>query len=411
MTFDFALHTIPLLLRTFRYPLHPTVAQETTLGSWLRTCQQLYNAALQHRRDAWEHEKRQRQAATDRGVERKPAPIVTYNSQTAELTSLRSSDEIIASIPVEVERSALRRCDRAFQAFFRRVKAGQKPGYPRFRSLARYDSFEVGRVAPVGAQRGTRSAHVRIPKLGLVRFHEYRPLAGAIRNVTVRREATGRWFICFSCDLGATPPKVPAAEAVQNVVGIDVGLTSLVATSDGETIAAPRFFRKAEDQLAMRQQRLARRRRRGQKSTQGARVAQRLVAKAHAHVRQQRLDFARKLACVLVAKYDVIAVEDLNVKGLAAGVLAKSVTDAAWSTLVHAVACKAESAGKWCVAVDARGTSQRCSRCGIVVPKDLSVREHRCPCGYVVDRDVNAAQNVKALGTSVVLARVGCAAT
>ena len=395
------------MLRTFRYPLHPTAAQGATLVSWLGTCQQLYNADLQHRRDFWEHEKQQRQAALDRGIKRSHARSVTYKSQTAELTALRQSDPAwLGAVPVEIERSALRRCDRAFKGFFSRAKKGQTPGFPRFRSRDRYDSFDMGRVAPEDDDaRGTRSAHVSVPKLGLVKFNEYRPLKGKVRSTSIRRDA-GRWYVCFSCDVGAAPERVPALRAVENVVGIDFGLYSLIATSDGETVDAPRHFRKGEEQLAMRQQRVSRRFKRGKKQSAGYRTAKLLVAKAHAHVRQQRLDTARKLAAILVAKYDVIAMEDLNVKGLAGGMLAKSVNDAAWGVLRHAITCKAESAGRWCVLVDPRGTSQRCSRCGNTVEKDLSVRVHACDrCGYIADRDVNAALNVKTLGRSAVLAQ------
>ena len=386
------------MLRTFRYPLHPTIAQESTIDSWRVICQQLYNAALQHRRDAWEHEKRQRQLAEDRNEERGRTKSVTYATQTVELTAIRRGDALLDAMPLEAQRSALRRIDRAFVAFFRRCRSGETPGYPRFRSRDRYDSFDIGRVVPHDDEaRGSRSAHVRIPKLGLVKFHEYRPLRGRVLNTTVRRVA-GRWYICFQCDLGAAPAKKPVASAV----GVDVGLTSFATLSDGTAVENPRYFRRAEDQLAMRQQRLSRR----QRGSASRRRAKLLVAKAHERIKNQRLDFARKLVCALFTKYDLVAYEDLNIRGMVRamdGHLSKSINDAAWGVFVHALACKAESAGKWAVAVDPRGTTQRCSQCGVHVPKDLSVRVHVCGgCGLVLGRDENASRNILALGRSVV---------
>lgn len=380
--------------RTFRYPLHPTAVQEATLVSWLGICCTLYNAALQHRRDAWQHEKKQRQLAEDRGEAREKVRGVAYESQTKELTAVRATDAVVASLPIEALRSALRRVDRAFRAFFRRVKSGETPGHPRFRPRHRYDSFGIGRISPQsGDRRGTRSACVRIPNLGLVRFHEYRPLRGRVLNTEVRRTA-GKWYVCFSCDIGEAPEKKPVASAV----GVDVGLSTFGTLSDGTAIENPRHFREAEEQLAMRQQRLARRK----KGSNGRDRAKLLVAKAHQHVRQQRLDFARKLACALLAKYDLVAYEDLNIRGLMKTRMAKSIGDAAWGVFIHALVCKAEEAGRWAVAVDPRGTTQRCSSCGTHVPKDIGVRVHECSCGCVLGRDENAARNVLALGRSAV---------
>lgn len=383
------------MLRTFRYPLHPTAAQEAVLIGWLGVCCDIYNADLRHRRDAWEHEKRQRQLAEDRGEKRERVKMPSYQSQTAELALARQADASLEAVPSNILRSPLRRCQRAFDGFFRRCKAGETPGYPRFRARDRYDSFEIGRVSPHNDEsRGTRSARVRVPKLGLVRFHEYRSLKGTVLSTTVRRCA-GKWFICFACDVGAAPAKV----AVRNATAIDLGLTSFATLSDGTSIENPRYFRHAEGQLAVRQQRLARRKR----DSKGRRRAKLLVGKAHAHVRQQRLDFARKLACLLYASYDLVAYEDLNIRGMVRGSFAKSINDASWGLFIHALNCKAASAGRWAVPVNPRGTTIDCSGCGERVPKDLSVRVHACPqCGLTICRDVNAARNVLALGRSAV---------
>jgi len=361
------------LLRTFRYPAELTKAQSALFDEWLVRTQQLYNGALQHRRDAY----------------RRQGVSISYNRQTAELTELRAEDADWKAVPVEVARSPLRRVDRAYKAFFRRVKRGEKPGFPRFRSRDRYTSFDVGR-AKVSGNR------VHVPKAGWLKFKLYRPLQGKILNVTLRKES-GRWHVCFSCDLGAAPPKV----VVRQMVGIDVGLTTFATLSDGGEVAAPRLFRKGEDVLARRQQTLATKRR-GSKSRRRART---LVAKAHRHVRNQRLDFVRKLACELFGRYDLVAFEDLNIRGMVHGNLAKSIHDAAWGLFLRCLTDKAESAGRWAIPVDPRGTTQNCSACGTRVPKGLADRAHTCNCGLVLGWDLNAARNIEALGRSAAAVR------
>ena len=365
------------MVRTFRYPLHPTVAQETVLLSWLGQCCDLYNAALQERRDAW----------------RKQRVNLGRYDQHKSLTEWRRSDPEARAVPAWVQRSPLDRVDLAFKAFFRRCKAGQAPGYPRFRSKRRYDSFTVpasGRDIRVVGNR------VSLPKLPSIRFNQYRPLQGRILTVTVRRDSVGSWWVSFACDLGAAPPKV---EEPASVVGIDVGLKSLAVTSDGEVIENQRYSAASAEKLA-RAQRVLARRKRGSRSRERARVQ---VAKAHRHVQNQRLDYARKVAVSLVSKYDVISHEDLQIRAMSRGLFAKGIHDAGWGILLHCISCKAESAGKHVVAVDPRGTSQRCSGCGNTVPKDLGVRIHDCPaCGLRMDRDHNAAVNIRALGRGAV---------
>ncbi len=359
------------MIRSYRYPLRPTRAQEAVLVAWLGACCDLYNGALQERRDAW----------------RKQGRSVGLYDQTKSLTEIRRTDPAWAAVPVQVTRSALRRLDRAMKAFFRRCKAGQKPGFPRFRAKRRYDSFSF--LGPLRVEGG----RVHISKLGPVKFHEYRPLKGKVLDVIVRREATGRWYVVFQVDLGAAPLAVEP----RSTVGIDVGLRTLAALSTGEMVENPRHGEAAARQLAARQRDLARKR----KGSQSRRRAVVLVAKAHAKVQNQRIDHARKVAADLYNRFDAIAVEDLSISRMVHGNLAKAIHDASWGTLLHAMACKAESAGKILVKVDPWGTSQKCSGCGAAVPKDLSVRVHHCDrCGLTLDRDVNAARNIEALGRS-----------
>lgn len=357
------------MIRTFKYPLRPTVRQRAILESWLTLCRQLYNCALEQRRECW-------RMAIPKNI--------SYNYQTKELTEIRAADPVYGHLPVEAARSSLRALQHAFDGFFRRVREGDTPGYPRFKGKDRFSSFGIGRVKVEGKK-------VRVPNLGLVKFHLYRPIEGEIRDVRLCRQAD-RWFVCFSCDVGEAPAKVPVSKSA----GVDLGLNSFAVLSDGKRVENPRFFRKSEDLLARRQRALSTKKR-GSKSRFRAKI---LVQKAYAHVRNQRVDFARKLAAELFKTYDLIAYEDLNIQGLAKSRLSKSINDAAWGGFIRALVSKAECAGKWAVPVNPRGTSIRCSRCGDEVLKTLSERVHRCACGLTLDRDENAARNILALGRS-----------
>jgi putative transposase len=367
------------MIRAFRFPLLPNKSEESDLCRYLWACATLYNAALQERRDAW----------------KKHGVSVSIYDQMKSLTEIRANDPEWKAVPATVERSALRRLDRGFQAYFRRCKTGEKPGHPRFKSSKRYDSFACGCVPTV------RDNRVNIPGIGYVKFNQYRPLRGKVLDVIVKRES-GKWFVIFQCDLGAAPTQVDVATVPDSrIVGIDVGLRHLATLSTGETIANPRHGQKAAEDLARRQRTISRRKR-GSSSRKRAVL---LVQKACAKIANQRKDTAWKVAGDLVRRFDIIAYEDLTIANMVHGNLAKSIHDAAWRRLTHAITCKAEEAGKLSVAVDPRGTSQECSGCGATVRKKLSVRVHSCPeCGIVIDRDHNAGLNIKAraLGRSAV---------
>ncbi len=359
------------MIRTLRYPLRPNKAQEAKLEVYLLRCRQLYNAALEQRKDAY----------------RKQGKTLSRFDQQKDLTQLRQDDLDFAAVPATILRSSLRRLDLSYKSFFRRVKAGEKPGFPRFKGVDRYKSFSF-MLPPL-----VRDSRILVPKLGYVKFHEYRPIAGIPLDASIRKGARG-WYVCIQCDLGSAPPKSPPASHV----GIDVGLLHFATLSTGEHVENPRFFSKSEQILAQRQQTLARKIRRSL-SRKRQKV---LVARAHEHIRNQRLDFARKLAKLLFSRFDLVSYEELNIRGMVHSTLGKSINDAGWGMLTQAIACRAEEAGKWSVGVDPRGTSQRCSRCQCVVKKDLSVRTHDCPyCGLWLDRDQNAAINIDALGLSV----------
>lgn len=380
------------MIRTFKYRLHPNAEQAHAFDAWRQQCCDLYNAALEERNSHW-----QRRRTIERAVEalgqklsddEKKRWKISYITQCHQLTALRQEDPFWRGTPALAQRSALRRVERAFTAFFARCKRGEKPGHPRFRAKRRYDSFEIGRVS-------VKKDRVHIPKLGHVKMNLYRPIGGEIRNAAIHREATGKWWISFQCNVGDAPAKTPVgAITSERMVGIDLGLSELVTLSTGATIENPRYARGAAAQLARRQRKLASK----QKCSKNRERKRILVAKAHAHVAHQRLDYAHQEAKRLLDRFDVIFYEDLNLRGLCRGWLSKSFADAAWGIFLRHLISKAEEAGKHVVPVDARLSSQLCSACGQLVEKTLSERIHRCVCGLTLGRDHNAALNVLARG-------------
>ena len=361
------------LIRTFRYPLHPNQAQEATLREWLQFCCLLYNSALQEKRDAYKKFKKN----------------ISYYDQCKSLTDIRK-DKDYAKTPAWTSQKVLNKLDEAFKAFFRRIKAGDTPGFPRFKSLRRWNSFDFLPKTDLSTREKNR---VFVPSLGLVKANIYRPLQGTPKKASVNIDSTGKWWVSIACDLGESPLK----SEIKTSTGIDLGLTHFATLADGSQISNPRFFRQSEKTLADRQRSLQTKKR-GSKNRTKAKI---LVAKTHKNIQNQRLDFFRKLAVHLFSQYDLVAYE--NLKGMTSGRLAKSVHDASWRTFTGVLACKAESAGKHAIPVNPRNTSQRCSGCQSLpaIKKDLSVRIHSCPdCGLVLDRDHNAAINIHELGLS-----------
>jgi putative transposase len=358
--------------KTFKYKVQPTPAQAAQLEATLRVCRELYNAALQERRDAWKM----------RGVS------VTYYQQKAELPDIRALREDCAAVHSQVLQDVVLRVDRTFKAFFRRVKAGEKPGYPRFKGRDRYTSFTYPQWGNGASLVGER---VLLSKIGYLVVRWSRPLEGTPKTVTISKEADG-WYACISC---AEVPMQPLPLTGEET-GIDVGLESFLTLANGEQVANPRHYRKAEKALKRAQRRVSRRK----KGSKRRRKAVKLLAKKHLKVRRQRLDQHHKTALSLVQRYDTIYYEDLQVANLVQNHhLAKSISDAGWSQFCTILTFKAENAGKRAVAVPPAYTSQVCSGCGVVVKKGLSVRWHLCPdCGTSLHRDHNAAVNILRAG-------------
>jgi putative transposase len=367
--------------KTFKYRLKPTPQQEGELERVLMLCRHVYNAAIGERREAWRM----------RGVS------VTYYQQKAELPGIKEAMPEYAEVNAQVLQDVVQRVDRAFQAFFRRVKAGETPGYPRFHGRDRYNSFTYPQVGEHGGARidgGTDNDFLVLSKIGRIAVRWSRPIEGTPKTVTVSKEADG-WYVCFSCaDVPIQPLPSTGREA-----GIDLGIEAFATLSDGTRIFHPGWYRKAERALKTAQRRVSRRKKGGHRRKK----AVLFLAKAHQKVRRQRQDFHHKTALALVRENDTIYHEDLRTANMVRNHhLAKSIQDAGWAAFLSILSAKAAWAGRRVVAVPPAYTSQTCSGCGVIVSKGLSVRWHSCPnCGTSLHRDHNAAKNIERLGQSL----------
>jgi putative transposase len=362
--------------KTYKYKLKPTLEQERELGRTLMLCRHVYNAAIGERREAWRM----------RGV------TVTYYQQKAELPGVKEAMPEYGEVNAQVLQEVVLRVDRAFEAFFRRIREGQTPGYPRFHGRDRYNSFTYPQVGDHGGAR-LDNGFLVLSKIGRIAVRWSRPLQGTPKTVTVSQEADG-WYVGFSC---ADVPTQPLPSTGQEA-GIDLGIEAFATLSDGTRILTPGWYRKAERALKTAQRRVSRRKR----GSNRRRKAVRLLAKAHQRVRRQRTDFHHKTALALVREYDAIYHEDLQVRNMVRNHhLAKSIQDAGWAAFLSILAFKAACAGRRVIAVNPAFTSQICSGCGGLVAKGLSVRWHSCPeCGTSLHRDHNAAKNIERLGQS-----------
>jgi putative transposase len=391
----------PAVRRAYKFRLRPTLKQEAALSACLEDIRQLYNAALEERREAW----------------RMGRHKVTFYSQDEQLKEIRAGDpERYGRWAFTCERAAIRRLDRAFQGFYRRVKAGEKPGYPRFKGRGWWDSIEWeekngGRWDSVPHPKVAR---VYLKGVGHVRVHQHRPVKGRVKTITAKRES-GRWYVVLSCDDVPAEPLEPAGSAA----GIDMGVASFLTTSDGRHVPNARHLAATSARLAAAQRDLARKKR----GSSRRRKAAAKIAGLHGKVRRQRLDHAHQTALELVRAYDAIVHEDLKITNMtrrpkprpdgnggyepngaaAKAGLNKSIHDAGWGIFLRVLSAKAESAGRHVIAVSPRHTSQRCAQCGHTAAGNrINQAEFRClACGHQAHADVNAARNILRAGLAL----------
>jgi putative transposase len=362
----------PTVRKTFKEKLRLTPAQERALDEVLWRCRALYNTALEQRITAWQ----------------RAHVSVSRFHQEAELKEIRAAFPEYAAIHSHILQDVPARLDKTYQAFFRRIKAGEKAGFPRFKGRNRFHSFtfkEFGNGATLD------NGFLVLSKIGRIAVHWSRPIQGTPKTITISREADG-WYVAVSC---ADVP-IQSLPPTGQETGIDLGIEAFATLSNGTRIFSPGWHRKAERALKTAQRRVSRRK----KGSNRRRKAVVLLAKAHQKVRRQRQDFHHKTALALVRQYDTIYHEDVQVANMVRNHhLAKSIADAGWRAFLAILTFKAASAGKRAQAVNPAYTSQTCSGCGVVVVKGLSVRWHACPdCGTSLHRDHNAAKNIEGRG-------------
>jgi putative transposase len=377
--------------QAYKFRLYPTKKQVQTLTSTLDRCRELYNAALQERRDAY-------------GMVGKR---INYYDQANQLPDIKEIREEYRDIHSQVLQDVLRKAHKAYEAFFARCKRGDTPGYPRFKGRNQFDSFTF----PQSGFSITHDNRVCLSKIGSVKGKLHREITGSIKTCTIKREGDC-WYVVFACEVEHEP-----LEVCEEAIGIDLGLLHFATLSTGETIENPRYSRKAEKKLEHLQQSLARKK---HGSTRRAKAVKQ-VAKAHRKVANQRKDFLHKASHALVNSYGLIVFEKLQPANMskrpkpkqdeqgnympngaaAKGGLNKSIVDAGWAMFQQFCTYKAASAGRTVLTVNPKYTSQICSGCGTVRKKELSERWHSCECGTELDRDHNAAINILALGRRV----------
>ena len=349
--------------RAYVFRLRPTARQHAALAACVDAHRELYNAALQERRDAWSHASKTR---------------IRYEDQSAQLTGMRAVRPDQAVWSFSSQQATLRRLNKAFAGFFGRVKAGQTPGYPRFKGKARFDSVEWPKDGD-GARWLPEQRRVYLQGIGQVKVYLHRQVAGRVKTIQIKRQGR-RWMLVLSCDDVPTNP----LPVTGRQVGIDVGIVSFATTSDGQHVENPRWARASAARLAAAQQRLARAKTRSINRD----LRRQTVAARHRKIANQRKDFHHKQARELAARYDLIVVEDLKIANMlrrakpvaepanpghylpngarAKPGLNRSISDAGWGQFVSILRAKAEEAGRAWIEVDPRHTSDRCEACGHV---------------------------------------------
>src|SRR5271166_3055992 len=341
------------MLKVFKYKLQPNHKQSLALQRTLDICRDVFNLSLEQR-------KMQRTGQFQ---------------QMRELTELKQGFPEYKEVYVHVLQNVIKKLQRSFENMWERGA-----GFPRFKSRQRYNSFQFNNTGFKLAGR-----YLQLSKIGNVKLRLSRevPEDAVFKTLSVKKTVNG-WYACFAVDVPIQPLSQSDA-----VVGIDLGIENFAALSDGTMIANPRFYEQGQVELRIAQRRVARRK----KGSARRRKAVVLLKKVHEHIQSKRLDWTHKVTTKLVNRFGTIVLENLNIKGLAQGILAKQVHDAGWSQFITLLKYKAESAGRRVVEVDARYTSQECPACGTRKKKSLSERTHKCSeCGIVLHRDTAAAQ-------------------
>ena len=395
------------MLITHQYRLNPTPEQVSTMEAWGELLRRHWNYALGQRLD-WLHRTRcqiDRCSLVCEPIGDVPEKV-DYYTQAFELRQTKELFPEYKNIYADCQQQNLMRLDKAWKRWLIPDKTGKRGGRPRFKKRGDICSFTFPRVNNAKAGAHLTENILKLSKIGKIEVILHRPIPDGftIKQATLLRKADG-WYVSFSLEDDTVPSPLPVDE-VKSAVGIDVGLEKFLVTSDGQAVEVPQFYRKSQQRLARQQRQLAR-------MEKGAKNYQRQsnkVARLHLHVARHRKEFHYQVARWLCDQYDLIAFENLNIKGLARTRLAKSILDAAWGGFLSVLTTVAVKRGKWAIGDDPRGTSIECSGCSERVEKTLKDRVHDCPhCGLVIDRDWNSGINIlNRVKRTLGLAFAGC---
>ena len=384
---------------SYHYKLKPTKEQVEKIARTLEMLRCQYNYLLSQRFD-WPGQNRcplDRCPLICQIPELKYQP--NYYSQKASLTQLKVDRPWYKEIHSQVLQEVPKKVEITFERWLKGDSNGKKSGRPRFKGVGQYKTFTY----PQFKRHHFANNKIPLSKMGDVKVIVHRPIPVVfdIKTVSVTKKADG-YYVTLSLDDQTVPTIKPDFNS-DNIVGIDVGLIDFYVAEDGSRINAPKHLRKAERKLKSAPRRVDRRK----KGSNRRKKAIKKLAIQHKKVADTRKDFHFKTARTLLDKYDVIAVEKLNIKGLVKTQLAKSINDAGWGQLIVILSNKAENARLKVISVNPNGTSQECSNCGYKVKKRLSQRMHNCPvCHTSLCRDLNAAINIKARGTHALKAQL-----
>lgn len=358
---------------SYKFRLYPTPEQANLIQRTFGCCRFVYNHYLAKRKEVYENS----------------GKTMNYVACAKDLTLLKKDFPWLCEVETNALQHTLKALESAYQNFFRRVKNGEKPGYPHFKK--KHDNRKSFKTPNNNGNIWVDSGCVRIPKIGPVKCRVSKEVKGRILSATVSQNPSGKYFVALCC----TDVEVKPLPSTGAVVGLDMGLKSFAITSDGVEYPNHKFLTKSQKKLARLQRQLSRKSK-GSNRREKARVK---VARLQEHVANQRQDMLHKLSTQLVRDYDLISIEDLAPKNMVKNhKLARSISDASWGEFRRQLKYKAQWYGKVVISVDRfYPSSQLCSSCGAQWPgtKDLSVRKWTCPvCGTVHDRDVNAAKNI-----------------
>ena len=361
------------MLKAYQYRLYPTKGQISILNRTFDLCRKVYNNTLALRRDSWNYDQ-------------KP---LTFFDTTKELTRWKKEFPELYTINAQVLQNVQSRVDLAFKAFFRRVKNGVSPGYPRFKSVGRYRSITYPQS---GFKIDIQNQTIFASKIGKIKAIIHRPYNGKIKTMTIKCTSNKKWYVFFVVEQDT----IIHEHVGDEVTGIDLGLTTFAMHSNGECIENPRFFKTDERALANAQRKVSKE----EDGSSEQKTRRRVVSRIHERIANRRKNFIHQESRKLVDRFKIIVFENLKIRDIQqTSKLTKPISDASWGMMIRTTCSKAEEAGSKVVLVDPKNTTQFCSRCGSYVRKELSNRIHSCPlCGLVMDRDQNAAINILRLG-------------